>query len=91
MDAVMNGSPDEVRQESYKQRVASIGTLVRTLASHRAYYDRWAKTWEFQALLKARPVACHLLPIIKTAGSHHAGRWHTASMLCPSGSRTNAP
>ena len=31
MDAVMNGSPDEVRQESYKQRVASIGTLVRTL------------------------------------------------------------
>ena len=25
--------------------------------SHRAYYERWAKTWEFQALLKARPVA----------------------------------
>ena len=33
------------------------GALVRTLASHRAYYERWAKTWEFQALLKARPVA----------------------------------
>jgi [glutamine synthetase] adenylyltransferase / [glutamine synthetase]-adenylyl-L-tyrosine phosphorylase len=33
------------------------GTLVRTLASHLAYYDRWAKTWEFQALLKARPAA----------------------------------
>jgi len=33
------------------------GQLVRTLASHQAYYDRWAKTWEFQALLKARPVA----------------------------------
>ncbi|HUA30746.1 MAG TPA: bifunctional [glutamine synthetase] adenylyltransferase/[glutamine synthetase]-adenylyl-L-tyrosine phosphorylase, partial [Streptosporangiaceae bacterium] len=33
------------------------GPLVRTLASHRAYYERWAKTWEFQALLKARPVA----------------------------------
>jgi [glutamine synthetase] adenylyltransferase / [glutamine synthetase]-adenylyl-L-tyrosine phosphorylase len=33
------------------------GPLVRTLASHRAYYQRWAKTWEFQALLKARPVA----------------------------------
>ena len=31
--------------------------LVRTLASHLAYYERWAKTWEFQALLKARPVA----------------------------------
>ncbi|MFL6075710.1 MAG: bifunctional [glutamine synthetase] adenylyltransferase/[glutamine synthetase]-adenylyl-L-tyrosine phosphorylase [Mycobacteriales bacterium] len=33
------------------------GPLVRTLASHEAYYQRWAKTWEFQALLKARPVA----------------------------------
>jgi glutamate-ammonia-ligase adenylyltransferase len=33
------------------------GPLVRTLASHSAYYHRWAKTWEFQALLKARPVA----------------------------------
>ncbi|CUU60115.1 glutamate-ammonia-ligase adenylyltransferase [Parafrankia irregularis] len=33
------------------------GALVRTLDSHRAYYRRWARTWEFQALLKARPVA----------------------------------
>ena len=33
------------------------GPLVRTVASHRSYYERWAKTWEFQALLKARPVA----------------------------------
>ncbi len=33
------------------------GPLVRTIASHRGYYERWAKTWEFQALLKARPVA----------------------------------
>ncbi len=33
------------------------GPLVRTVASHLAYYQRWAKTWEFQALLKARPVA----------------------------------
>ncbi|MGB3772823.1 MAG: bifunctional [glutamine synthetase] adenylyltransferase/[glutamine synthetase]-adenylyl-L-tyrosine phosphorylase [Rhodococcus sp. (in: high G+C Gram-positive bacteria)] len=30
------------------------GELVRTLDSHLAYYQRWAKTWEFQALLKAR-------------------------------------
>ena len=35
----------------------SAGPLVRSLASHEAYYRRWAKTWEFQALLKARPVA----------------------------------
>ena len=33
------------------------GPLVRTLESHVAYYDRWAKGWEFQALLKARPIA----------------------------------
>lgn len=33
------------------------GALVRTLASHLAYYERWAKSWEFQALLKARPLA----------------------------------
>jgi len=33
------------------------GALVRTLDSHQAYYQRWASTWEFQALLKARPIA----------------------------------
>jgi glutamate-ammonia-ligase adenylyltransferase len=35
----------------------SRGPLVRTLAAHQAYYQRWARTWEFQALLKARPAA----------------------------------
>ena len=35
----------------------SQGALVRTLDGHVAYYKRWARTWEFQALLKARPVA----------------------------------
>ncbi|MFZ4895806.1 bifunctional [glutamine synthetase] adenylyltransferase/[glutamine synthetase]-adenylyl-L-tyrosine phosphorylase [Plantibacter sp. Mn2098] len=33
------------------------GALVRTLESHIVYYDRWAKSWEFQALLKARAMA----------------------------------
>jgi [glutamine synthetase] adenylyltransferase / [glutamine synthetase]-adenylyl-L-tyrosine phosphorylase len=33
------------------------GALVRTLDGHASYYRRWARTWEFQALLKARPVA----------------------------------
>jgi glutamate-ammonia-ligase adenylyltransferase len=33
------------------------GQLVRTLEGHVSYYRRWARTWEFQALLKARPVA----------------------------------
>jgi len=33
------------------------GALARSLSGYRAYYERWAQTWEFQALLKARPVA----------------------------------
>jgi len=33
------------------------GALVRTLDSHLTYYKRWARTWEFQALLKNRPMA----------------------------------
>ena len=33
------------------------GPLVRSLESCAAYYRQWAKNWEFQALLKARPAA----------------------------------
>ena len=33
------------------------GPLVRTLPSYEAYWERCAQPWEFQALLKARPVA----------------------------------
>lgn len=33
------------------------GPLVRTVDSHIAYYQRWATTWEFQALMKARYAA----------------------------------
>ena len=33
------------------------GALMRTLSSYEAYWDRWAQPWEFQALIKARPVA----------------------------------
>jgi len=33
------------------------GALVRTLDSYLAYYRRWAASWEFQALLKARACA----------------------------------
>jgi glutamate-ammonia-ligase adenylyltransferase len=33
------------------------GALVRTLSGHVSYYERWASTWEFQALLKARHAA----------------------------------
>lgn len=33
------------------------GALVRTVDSYVTYYKRWAENWEFQALLKARPIA----------------------------------
>ena len=33
------------------------GALVRTPTGLASYYQRWAHTWEFQALLKARPAA----------------------------------
>jgi glutamate-ammonia-ligase adenylyltransferase len=33
------------------------GPLSRTLGSYLAWYDEWARPWEFQALIKARPVA----------------------------------
>lgn len=33
------------------------GPLVRSLDSYEAYWDRWAEPWEFQALVKAAPVA----------------------------------
>lgn len=42
------------------------GDLVRTLDSFTSYYKRWAKTWEFQALLKARPM---------TGDMHLAEQW----------------
>ncbi|UQA79719.1 bifunctional [glutamine synthetase] adenylyltransferase/[glutamine synthetase]-adenylyl-L-tyrosine phosphorylase [Gardnerella vaginalis] len=33
------------------------GPLVRRLESNREYYEKWASSWEFQALLKSRPAA----------------------------------
>src|SRR5699024_8461457 len=36
------------------------GVLVRSLDCQMAYYKRWAQTWEFQALLNARPMTRHI-------------------------------
>jgi len=47
------------------------GALVRTLEGHIAYYERWAETWEFQALLKAREMA----------GDAELGRQYVESVL----------
>ena len=48
------------------------GRLVLPLSSYEAYWDRWAKPWEFQALLKARPIAGD--PDIGAAFSEAAAR-----------------
>ena len=56
------------------------GALVRSLASMLSYYERWAKAWEFQALLKARPVAGDL-----ALGEEFVER--TRPMVWASGSR----
>ncbi|HKY77455.1 MAG TPA: bifunctional [glutamine synthetase] adenylyltransferase/[glutamine synthetase]-adenylyl-L-tyrosine phosphorylase [Acidimicrobiia bacterium] len=33
------------------------GPLSRSLDAYKAYWEKWASNWEFQALIKARPVA----------------------------------
>ena len=33
------------------------GPVARSIESYAAYYERWANTWEAQALLRARPIA----------------------------------
>lgn len=55
------------------------GALVRTLESHIAYYDRWAKSWEFQALLKARPLAGDRELGQRYVDSVAPRVWHSAS------------
>jgi len=55
--AVLNAARSCFRVDVDLRPEGRDGPLVRSLASYEAYWDRWAKTWEFQALLKARPVA----------------------------------
>lgn len=55
------------------------GALVRSLDSHIAYYDRWAKSWEFQALLKARPLAGDLELGVRYTAAVAPKVWNSAS------------
>ena len=52
------------------------GALVRTNASHRAYYAKWAHTWEFQALLKARAAAGDLAVGVEFIELTRPGVWN---------------
>lgn len=51
------------------------GPLVRTLASYESYWERWAKTWEFQALIKAHPVAGDVVLGARFAQSARDALW----------------
>ena len=75
------------------------GALVRTPAGHRAYYQKWAHTWEFQALLKARPAAGDLgaragsswtSPGPGCGPRRSASRSSTTCRRCAAGSRTTS-
>ena len=49
--------PDAIALDADLRPEGKNGPLSRSLASYAAYYERWALTWERQALLRARPVA----------------------------------
>ncbi|MEX3610161.1 bifunctional [glutamine synthetase] adenylyltransferase/[glutamine synthetase]-adenylyl-L-tyrosine phosphorylase [Rothia sp. LK2588] len=57
--AIMGPAPEPMLWEvdSNLRPEGKDGALVRTVESFSTYYKRWAENWEFQALLKARPVA----------------------------------
>jgi glutamate-ammonia-ligase adenylyltransferase len=50
-------APDAVLLDADLRPEGKNGPLSRSLASYAVYYERWALTWEFQALLRARPIA----------------------------------
>ncbi len=53
----MPGAEPAVGFDTHLRPEGKNGPLVRSLDSYGQYYSRWALTWEFQALLRARPVA----------------------------------
>ena len=56
--AVCSPAPDPTRRSASTPDLrpeGKNGPLVRSLDSYRTYYERWALTWEFQALLRASP------------------------------------
>src|SRR5260370_30287141 len=45
------------RTDADRRPEGRAGALTRTIDGYAAWYERWARPWEFQALIKARPVA----------------------------------
>jgi glutamate-ammonia-ligase adenylyltransferase len=65
------------------------GPLTRTVASYVAYYRKWAKTWEFQALLKSRVAAGD--GALGRSGSPPSSRSSGRRPSGPRPSRTSGP
>ena len=57
MTVMTEPTPDGIvfRTDADLRPEGRAGPLTRSLDSYASYYDRWAQTWEFQALIKARP------------------------------------
>ncbi|MFW0169420.1 bifunctional [glutamine synthetase] adenylyltransferase/[glutamine synthetase]-adenylyl-L-tyrosine phosphorylase [Rothia sp. P4278] len=55
------------------------GALVRTVESYTSYYKRWADNWEFQALLKARPIAGNPALGVRWARAMRPFVWESAA------------
>ncbi|RYY50259.1 MAG: bifunctional [glutamine synthetase] adenylyltransferase/[glutamine synthetase]-adenylyl-L-tyrosine phosphorylase [Actinomycetales bacterium] len=52
--ATLGAALDLARRQEPEADSVRLAVIAMALRSHVAYYDRWASTWEFQALLKAR-------------------------------------
>ena len=52
-----NGYGNVFRVDMRLRPEGRFGSLSRSLTGYRAYYEKWAENWEWQALLKARFVA----------------------------------
>ncbi|HVL80431.1 MAG TPA: bifunctional [glutamine synthetase] adenylyltransferase/[glutamine synthetase]-adenylyl-L-tyrosine phosphorylase [Actinomycetota bacterium] len=57
LSELLGSTPPVFRVDAELRPEGRAGPLVRSLESFRQYHERWAQTWEFQALLRARHVA----------------------------------
>ncbi|MEX0665022.1 MAG: bifunctional [glutamine synthetase] adenylyltransferase/[glutamine synthetase]-adenylyl-L-tyrosine phosphorylase [Acidimicrobiia bacterium] len=57
--AMTTPTPDGIvfRTDADLRPEGRAGALSRNLEGYKTWYERWARPWEFQALIKARPVA----------------------------------
>jgi len=59
LDAMRTPTADGIvfRTDADLRPEGRAGALTRNCESYESWYERWARPWEFQALIKARPIA----------------------------------